>query len=329
LRTVAASESRLRGLVQNSSDLIIVVEPDGSVRYATPSAKDIQPQLDIPDAQPSRIESLLGLSIKELMIEPRTEVTLRDSAGCHRVYEIRATDLTGNEDVGGIVLNGRDVTQAKALQDQLRYQALHDPLTGLPNRRSFSERFDALNQSQRANYCVLFIDLDGFKLVNDSYGHSVGDQLLKHTATRITTCLHDDDLLVRQGGDEFIVLCRDSGAAARIQDVLVAPFEIGRGIGPTVTNASDCLEIFVSASIGVVADLDDIDAEQVAQRADIAMYKAKEAGKARAIAQKWRHRESGSIGSLDSSGQRFCWSRLVHPVRRRVRTYQRAGASGT
>lgn len=283
LRTVAASESRLRGLVQNSSDLIIVVEPDGTVRYATPSAKDIRPITSDVKADSSRIEFLLGLSIKELMIEPRTEVTLQDKVGAHQVYEIMATDLSANADVGGIVLNGRDITQAKALQDQLRYEALHDPLTGLPNRRSFSDRFDAMTQEQRDNSCVLFIDLDGFKLVNDSYGHTVGDQLIKHTATRISTCLQDDDLLARQGGDEFIVLCSELAAASKIEQVLVTPFEIGKGIGPSVTDARDCLEIFVSASIGVVADLDDLDAEQVAQRADIAMYRAKEAGKAQTI----------------------------------------------
>jgi diguanylate cyclase (GGDEF)-like protein len=283
LRTVAASESRLRGLVQNSSDLIIVVEPNGTLRYSTPSVKEIQPQTDVPDADSTRIESLLGLTVQELMIEPRTEVALRDLAGSNLVYEILATDLTANEDVGGIVLNGRDITQAKALEDQLRYQALHDPLTGLPNRRYFSERFDALSLQERENYCVFFIDLDGFKLVNDSYGHTVGDQLLKHTATRISTCLQESDLLARQGGDEFIVLCSELAAATKIQEVLMAPFEIGKGIGPSVSDARESLEIFISASIGVVTDMGDIDAEQVAQRADIAMYQAKEAGKAQTI----------------------------------------------
>ncbi|MEZ5740488.1 MAG: diguanylate cyclase [Burkholderiaceae bacterium] len=134
-----------------------------------------------------------------------------------------------------------------------------------------------------ASHCVLFIDLDGFKLVNDSYGHSVGDQLLIHTAARIGTCLQPGDLLARQGGDEFIVIGADASVAERIRTVLVPPFRDRpwhRALGGSGEAGG---QIFVSASIGVVTDLVGIDSEQAAQRADIAMYKAKEAGKARAI----------------------------------------------
>ncbi len=287
LNAVAASESRFRELVQHSSDLILVLEPEGGVRYATPSASVLTEAGAAPVTVDIRrrhgIEQLIGHSVQELLESERTEFTLATGSGADKVYEIRATDLVKHPDIGGIVLNGRDVTEAKALERRLRHQAMHDPLTGLPNRRSFAARFDAMSEQDREQYNVLFVDLDGFKLVNDSYGHTVGDQLLVHTAARISTCLAEGDLLARQGGDEFIVLCSDSSVAQRIQQALTPPFEIGHGIGQSVVPGERGVEIFVSASIGVVTRLAGIDAEQAAQRADIAMYKAKEAGKSQAI----------------------------------------------
>ncbi|MEM8710500.1 MAG: EAL domain-containing protein [Planctomycetota bacterium] len=329
-KTLRASEARFRELVQNSSDLIVVLEPSGQVRYATPSAKILGDAIT-QEASQSRTESaaeealraaeaidraieagamesahlaaeelhctidaLMGLSAHELVQAENTEVRLKNEAGDVLVFDVHATDLSGHPDLAGIVLNARDVTEAKQLEDELRHQALHDPLTGLANRRQFSQLFDGLSPNARELASVLFVDLDGFKLVNDSYGHTVGDQLLIHTAARIKSCLGDRDLVARQGGDEFILLCsgtendtdahspRERGAeiAQRIQKVLSAPFEIGRGIGPDTDTPA---EIFVSASVGVVSNLEGIDAEQAAQRADIAMYKAKEAGKAQAI----------------------------------------------
>lgn len=286
LRTLAASESRLRALVQHSSDLIMIVETGGAVRFATPSAARLGRTSHVDGPGESRgltIEAVTGLGVDALLARERSEIAVDDVEGRRRVFEIRASDLRSDPAIAGIVLNGRDVTEAKALEDELRHQALHDPLTGLPNRRSFVARFDALEDTERRSRCVLFIDLDGFKLVNDSYGHSVGDQLLIHTAARIGTCLGDGDLLARQGGDEFIVLGADPSVATRIGAVLAAPFEIGHGIGPAAADVADVVEIFVSASIGVVTDLAGLDAEQAAQRADIAMYKAKEAGKAQAV----------------------------------------------
>lgn len=307
-KSVSASESRFRGLVQNSADLIFVLEADGVVRYATPSANalkasapgasqfeadsSITPIADesvlgyaplADQSERSRIEQIFGLTAAQLLAQERSEVDVLDSNGRRRVYEIRATDLVAHTDIGGIVLNGRDITVSKMLEAQLRHQAFHDPLTGLANRRSFTARYGQLTEQQQQRYCVLFIDLDGFKLVNDSYGHSVGDQLLNHTAARISTCLVDGDLLARQGGDEFIVLCSETSVAERIQSALAPPFEIGRGIGPSPKTGEKAMEIFVTASIGVVTSLIGIDAERASQRADIAMYKAKEAGKARAI----------------------------------------------
>ena len=334
LSAVAASESRFRELVQNSSDLIMVLEPSGSVRYATPSAEILKTALSsslnssnlerertseevleaamaieraiagddegdllkAADALTCQIDSLVGVTAEELLAQEQTEITLTDEDGARRTFGVRATDHTNHPDIQGIVLNARDITDAKRLEDELRHQALHDPLTGLANRRSFAKHFDEETPEEREHASVLFIDLDGFKLVNDSYGHTVGDQLLIHTAARISTCLGPGDLLARQGGDEFIVLCsgadtespadfraggsRGADVAARIQAALAPPFEIGKGIG---AQSDEPVEVFVTASVGVVTNLVGLDAEQAAQRADIAMYQAKEAGKNQAI----------------------------------------------
>ncbi|MEZ5661752.1 MAG: sensor domain-containing diguanylate cyclase [Burkholderiaceae bacterium] len=217
LRMLAASESRLRALVEHSTDLIMVITPQGAVRFATPSATRLNrghgggsgagaPELTL--------EGITGLDVDTLLSRERNEIAVHDIEGRRRVFEIRANDLRGDPAIAGIVLNGRDITETKALENELRHQALHDPLTGLPNRRCFVARFDALDDAERRSRCVLFVDLDGFKLVNDSYGHVVGDQLLIHTAARIGTCLGQGDLLARQGGDEFIVLGDDAATAA-------------------------------------------------------------------------------------------------------------------
>lgn len=288
LRTLAASESRFRALVQNSADLIMVLEPDGRLRYATPSAAAlIHRGAEAPAAaghEPPVIDALIGTSTQALLGQERLEVEIGSTDAERRVYELRASDLREHPDIGGIVVNGRDVSQAKALEAQLRHQAMHDPLTGLPNRRSFGDRYEKMSIEQRRECRVLFIDLDGFKLVNDSYGHSVGDQLLIHTAARIKTCLAEGDLLARQGGDEFLVLCESAATPERIFASLAAPFDIGRWIGEAAQAQDHGTEIFVSASVGVVDQLAGLDAEQAVQRADIAMYAAKAAGKSKVVA---------------------------------------------
>jgi len=177
-------------------------------------------------------------------------------------------------------LRARRERDRQAFEAQLSHQALHDPLTDLPNRRLYKQCFDGLaNELPAARGgagdapSVLFVDLDGFKRVNDTYGHQTGDQLLVTTAARIGACLSDGDLLARQGGDEFIVLTQRSGAslAAALLAILAPPFRL------------QGQDVYVSASIGVVDDVAGLTAEQAAQRADIAMYAAKQAGKARAV----------------------------------------------
>jgi len=178
------------------------------------------------------------------------------------------------------VLNVRDVTERRLLEDQLRYQALHDPLTHLANRTRFSERLEhALVRAERVQtrVAVLFMDLDNFKGVNDTLGHTTGDRLLTQVAERVQMSVRPADTVARLGGDEFAILLEDvagiaetAEVAARILDDLRQPFVI------------DEKELLVRASIGIaVGSRSTSSAEDLLRNADTAMYVAKAHGKGR------------------------------------------------
>ena len=174
-----------------------------------------------------------------------------------------------------------DITERKRAEEQLVYDAFHDGLTGLPNRALFTDRLDrALERAKRRDdftVAVLFLDLDRFKVVNDSLGHMTGDQLLIGVARRLEGALRHVDTVARLGGDEFVVLLEDiedvsqaTQSAERIQTLLREPFIL------------DESEVFTSASIGIAASTTSYNrAEDIIRDADIAMYRAKSMGKAR------------------------------------------------
>lgn len=176
----------------------------------------------------------------------------------------------------GYVLSG--AVQRSRSEDELRHQSLHDPLVGLPNRVLFFDRVErALSRTQRGDRCaaVIFIDLDRFKIINDSLGHDVGDALLRSVAPRLTHALRESDTLARFGGDEFVVLCEDLAAssealdvAGRLHQAFEAPFELGDQ------------EHVISASIGVAVSGRKYlgHPEELIRDADAAMYRAKAAG---------------------------------------------------
>jgi diguanylate cyclase (GGDEF)-like protein len=173
-----------------------------------------------------------------------------------------------------------DITSRKAAEAALVHQALHDALTGLPNRTLFRDRLEhALNQASRRQQLVgvLFLDLDNFKVINDSLGHLSGDALLVEVAQRLQTCLRLGDTVARMGGDEFTILLEEIDdeaqatlVAERIGDALRTPFRLGER------------EVFVSASIGLALSASRrMEPESLLRNADIAMYRSKAAGKAR------------------------------------------------
>ena len=207
------------------------------------------------------------------------ECALRHRDGSVRQFEVLYTDLLDDENVRGIVLNSRDVSERKAFEEQLAHQAFHDPVTNLANRALFVERVrHAVPRARRegARLAVLFIDLDDFKTINDSLGHAAGDAVLLEVAKRLDGSIRPSDTAARFGGDEFAVLLEDVGGAQdaadtaeRILESLAAPLR------------SRARRSFVRCSLGIsVAEGDAAaDADELIRNADAAMYIAKRDGK--------------------------------------------------
>ena len=282
------SSERFRALVQNSSDVIIVLEPDGSIRYDAPSITSIL-GYDASQLVGDAFVSFVHPDDRSSMLTLFADV--RDQAGTRRQHEFRAVHRDGStcvleavlsnmledDNVNGIVLTAHDVTARKQLEEQLTHQAFHDVLTGLANRALLLDRLThALNGKRRSGeqVCVLFIDLDDFKTVNDSLGHGPGDELLALIGSRLRTAVRPQDTCARLGGDEFAVLLEDvrspraaNLAAERIQDALSQPATIAE------------IEIPVRASIGIALDDSTQTPEGMLRNADTAMYRAKAAGK--------------------------------------------------
>ncbi len=202
-------------------------------------------------------------------------------------FEARYSPMRdGKGEITGSVGVATDVTTRRELEKEMEHRAFHDPLTDLPNRALFMDRLEhALTRTSRRGerVAVLFLDLDDFKHVNDSLGHSAGDRLLIAAGQRIKSCLRDEDTVARLGGDEFAVLLEDvpdldfpKKVAQRIASELRSPITLSEDAeeaGP---------EIIVTTSIGMALNEpedDSIDAEEILQRADTALYRAKETGK--------------------------------------------------
>jgi len=193
--------------------------------------------------------------------------------------------------------NQRLVVQVSRQADMFRTRATQDGLTGLPNRSEFTGRVErALHNPNRGHVAVLFIDLDGFKDVNDSFGHAVGDELLIEAATRLAGQVRETDVVARFGGDEFVALladCSDETAvevAERLRSSLSEPYRIGHR------------DVVVSASIGVASPNEDDDAESALRNADLALYRAKEDGRDRvSVYEPQMH--ASALRRLDAAGR--------------------------
>jgi diguanylate cyclase (GGDEF)-like protein/PAS domain S-box-containing protein len=284
------SAERFRALVQSSSDVIALLEPDLTIRYHTPSVERVlgygEDELVgrrlselLADAGGSRLAEFFG----EVLASPDSptprDLTLRKKDGSTVQLESVFNNLLDDQNIAGVVVTARDVTERRRLEAELSHQAFHDSLTGLANRALFADRVGhALDRGVRRRnlFAVLFVDLDDFKTVNDSLGHAAGDELLIEVARRLESCLRPEDTCARLGGDEFAVMIEgiaDPDAAVLVAHRLLAAIgEPSRVLGDDVS---------VSASVGIAFGTGAQSATEVLRSADLAMYRAKGDGKSR------------------------------------------------
>ncbi|MEA1968709.1 MAG: EAL domain-containing protein [Thermodesulfobacteriota bacterium] len=220
--------------------------------------------------------------IKQAMTEEKHFLDTRcfHKKGFHIHVSARACPVKINGDVQGVFVIYENISQRKMFENKLKHQAYHDALTGIPNRTLLMERIDlAIKKSQESDdfkFAVFLMDLDRFKSVNDSLGHQAGDKLLKSISSKVQECLRSVDTIARLGGDEFAILLEDvkdnaqvANIASRIKEAAEAPFLI------------DKQKIQISASIGIVIKTENYEnSDNLMRDADLAMYDAKDTGKA-------------------------------------------------
>jgi len=286
------SEAHFRSLFQHAADIILVIDGQLQVRFHTPSAQSVLGWG--PDESGRSIESVVvagdaaraRLLLRRVVVgdrrergvgQPDDEWRVMDSHGDVRVFEVSCRNLLDDPNVSGVVVTLHEITERRKLESELKHQAFHDSLTQLPNRALFLDRVEhALARTGRREerLAVILIDLDDFKLVNDTRGHGAGDELLGQVATRLRLALRSSDSCARLGGDEFAVLAEGlvtdeeaTHVAQRLAEQFKAPFDLG---GEAVTTG---------ASIGVALSESGSDASELLAQADLAMYAAKDAGK--------------------------------------------------
>ncbi|MGZ4436173.1 MAG: sensor domain-containing protein [Nocardioidaceae bacterium] len=282
------SEARYRAIVETAQEGIVAVGTDGQVLFANDTMARL---MGVP------LETVYGSGLRDALAEgdahdlhrrvgeravsgpERYEVGYDHPDGTHRTWSVAASPLTHDDGspMGSLGMIA-DVTVERQAEAELRHAALHDALTGLPNRALLVDRIAMAGARQQRDpehsLAVMFLDLDHFKLVNDSRGHEVGDRLLVEVAARLEAAVRESDTVARLGGDEFAVICEGAGeddaaeVARRIRETLGRPVDLGGE------------QFYVSASIGValspphgVSDL--------LRFADVAMYDAKLGGRSR------------------------------------------------
>lgn len=286
---VSESEQRFQGLVQNAFDVFAIVDEHGTYTYISNAVSRVlgfrPEELNGQNLQvtlhPEERDHLVAL-FSNLVASPNATTTIemrnRHANGSWIDCEVVAQNCLHIPSIHGVVLTYRDITERKQAQALIRHMAYHDQLTNLPNRRAFDERLrSAIEDAGRRGgmVFVMYLDFDRFKFVNDTFGHSMGDQILIQFGQRIAGSLGPDDMIARLGGDEFALLFptlnRYEQSAEIARDILEG-FETAFHVAGYTFS--------MTASIGIAAfPGDGTDAESLIKHADIALYRAKDLGR--------------------------------------------------
>jgi diguanylate cyclase (GGDEF)-like protein/PAS domain S-box-containing protein len=327
---VRAQERFAQAVAMNSSDAVALLDADAVV---------LRPAPELAALVGHHGQSIVGFDVF-LLVEPDdltdaravferslanpgqtfgSEMRVTHAQGHQLWISARTVNLLDDPDVGGVVVTLHDVTERRAAQAELAHQAFHDGLTGLANRALFTDRVEqALLRQGPTGLCsaAIFLDLDGFKNVNDSLGHRAGDLLLREVAQRLELSVRSDDTVARLGGDEFAILIERSpdpvgeseAIAQRVLHALHAPMVLE---GQSVT---------VSASLGIAVADEGTTSTSLLRDADIAMYRAKAAGRAcwvvyepamREAAVERLQIESDLVGAADAGQMRLVYQPVV------------------
>ncbi|ROQ42044.1 PAS domain S-box-containing protein/diguanylate cyclase (GGDEF)-like protein [Marinobacter sp. 3-2] len=284
------SAGRYRAITEGAANVTLVMDRAGQPLYASPSS------LDILGFEPDQVQALnfeelvhgddwpqLQRGFDDSVQSPGKQmpvirVRIRDAKGQWRDMEGTFTAMLSVPGVNGVVLSLRDLTQLKAAQSELHRLAFYDPLTGLANRQLFRDRLNhVVSRSRRSGEpaALMFLDLDGFKRINDTLGHDSGDELLCQVAQWLVGCVREEDSVARLGGDEFVVLLSrisDSDAAGKVAETIL------RSLCQRIRLNDH--EVGITVSIGItMIPHDSEDAGTLMKYADLAMYRAKELGR--------------------------------------------------
>ena len=291
-RAADVVEARYASLIRNASDVIMTTDAAGQLQFASPAAERafaIHPD----DLVGRNLFDLWSDGERERLVAFVSEVATTpgriigpiefviETGDRRSILECVGSNLMDDPAIAGLALNFRDVSERKVLEEQLRKLAFHDPLTLLANRSLFWNRVEhalALAHRSQQDVAVMFLDLDNFKNVNDSMGHDAGDRLLQAAAQRLVKSTRPSDTVARLGGDEFAILLEGIRSETDVERIAAPITEAFNQ--PLLL---DGREIDSSASIGVACSRPGDDAEQLLRNADIAMYSAKAAGKARFV----------------------------------------------
>jgi diguanylate cyclase (GGDEF)-like protein/PAS domain S-box-containing protein len=280
------SEARYRAIAETAQEGIWAFDPSGRTLFANRKLADIlgvslpavyqRPVLDL--MNPHDLASTTEFFGGAICSAGELELPYAHPDESTHVLRVSASPLRGDADVVGSLAMISDVTEARRLEHELRHQALHDDLTGLPNRSLLTDRLEQavsrLARREGGPVAVLFADLDHFKLVNDSWGHAVGDELLVRVGARLAGALRPGDSIARFGGDEFVVVCEQTSEveacalASHLLATLAAPFDVAGK------------RVHINASIGIAVSPPQ-PASELLRFADAAMHDAKTRGRGR------------------------------------------------